>query len=251
MSVFAIADLHLSFGEGIDKPMDVFGPSWSNYEARLREAWLDLVRPEDTVIIPGDISWALKLSDALTDLLWIAELPGVKLLLRGNHDLWWSSFNKMKDIHPSLHFIQNSSWLGDGFIVLGSRGWLCPGGKDFTEAEDRKIYERELLRLGLCRQDADARLEAAGLPALSPLTPQDGCADRPVVIGAMHYPPTNEKKQPSGFTDFFTSVGASYVVYGHLHGEPSFGNGPSGVIGGAEYRLCSVDRLGCVPFRIL
>ena len=137
MSLFAVADTHLSFGLGVDKPMSVFGASWDNYEARLKEAWLGLVRPEDTVIVAGDISWGLKLSEALPDLLWLASLPGEKLILRGNHDLWWSSMAKMKDIHPTLHFIQNSSWLGDGFIVLGSRGWLCPGGRDFTEAEER------------------------------------------------------------------------------------------------------------------
>ncbi len=250
MSLFAVADTHLSFGLGVDKPMSVFGASWDNYEARLKEAWLDLVRPEDTVIVAGDISWGLKLSEALPDLLWLASLPGEKLILRGNHDLWWSSMAKMKDIHPTLHFIQNSSWLGDGFIVLGSRGWLCPGGRDFTEAEDRKIYERELLRLELCRKDADARLEEAGLPPLAPLSEDNG-SGRPVVVGAMHFPPTNEKKQPSGFTDFFTSVGASHVVYGHLHGEPAFYNGPYGLIGGAEYRLCSLDRLDCVPAKIL
>ena len=245
MSVFAIADLHLGFAEGVNKPMDVFGPSWVNYEARLKEAWLDLVRPEDTVIIPGDISWGLKLSEAIPDLLWIDALPGEKLLLRGNHDLWWSSLAKMKDIAPTLHFIQNSSWLGDGFIVLGSRGWLCPGAKDFTEAEDLKIYERELLRLELCRTDANSRLAAGGL------APLPEAAKQLCVIGATHYPPTNEKKQESGFTDFFTSVGASIVVYGHLHGEPAFYNGPYGSIGGAEYRLCSLDRLNCVPMQLL
>ena len=159
MSVFAIADLHLSFGEGVDKPMDVFGSSWVNYEARLKEAWLDLVRPEDTVIIPGDISWALRLSDALPDLRWIAALPGEKVLLRGNHDLWWSSMAKMRGIEPSLHFLQNDSYLGEGFLVLGSRGWLCPGGKDFTESEDGKIYGRELLRLELCRKDMQKKLK--------------------------------------------------------------------------------------------
>lgn len=236
MSLFAIGDLHLSFGEGIDKPMDVFGPSWKNYELRLKEAWLDLIRPEDTVIIPGDISWAMSLEEASADFEWIAALPGEKIIFKGNHDLWWSSHKKLNSIDPTLHFLQNESYDGKDFTVIGSRGWLCPGSRDFAESTDRKIYERELARLELSAADAEKK----GILG-------DG---RPV-IGALHYPPTNEKKQSSGFTEFFSKYSARCVVYGHLHGDAAFMNGPSETIGGCRYYLCSLDKLQCIPKKIL
>lgn len=240
MRVYAIADLHLSFGENVDKPMDVFGPAWEAYEAKLKKNWEDTVAPGDTVIIPGDLSWGLHLEEAMADLAWLDSLPGTKVLVRGNHDLWWSSMAKMRKLFESVKFIQNDAYEGEGFVVMGSRGWVCPGDAHFSEEEDRKIYTREVMRM---------EMSAAAAERLMTQARERG--EDPVLIGAMHYPPTNEKKQPSEFTGIFGKAGCRTVVYGHLHGEHSFYNGPYGVIDGAEYFLCSLDRLEGQPRLIL
>jgi len=240
MNIFSISDLHLSLGENVEKPMDIFGSIWADHAEKLKKNWLEMIGPEDTVIIPGDISWALYLKDALPDLAWLDSLPGTKILLRGNHDPWWSSMAKMRNLYKSIKFIQNDAYLGNGFIVFGSRGWILPGDKMFSEAEDRKIYERELIRLTMARNAAASLIES-----------EREAGRNPIVIGAMHYPPTNDKKELSEFTNLFESVGTKIVVYGHLHGEFVFGNGPSGIINGIEYKCCSLDRLGCIPSQLI
>lgn len=239
MALYAIADLHLSLAEGVDKPMDIYGGAWIDHEEKLRRNWTGLINPEDTVVIPGDISWALYLRDAMTDLAWIDALPGTKLLLRGNHDPWWSSMAKMRGLFESIKFIQNDAYEGEDFIVFGSRGWVCPGDKLFGPG-DEKIYERELIRLKLAA-DCAAKLAAEAI--------KSGRSKE--IIGVMHYPPTNEKKQPSGFTDIFRDSGCSKVLYGHLHGEHVWPNGPSGQLYGCEYINVALDRLNCMPLRIV
>ena len=240
MALYAIADLHLSMSEGVDKPMDIYGGAWVDHENRLRENWLAEIGPEDTVLIPGDISWALYLRDAMADLAWIDSLPGTKLLLRGNHDPWWSSMAKMRGLFESIKFIQNDAYDGGDFIVFGSRGWVCPGDKLFKPEQDQKIYERELIRL---QMSADCAVKMAGEGQKSGL--------RKTIIGALHYPPTNEKKQPSGFTDIFAKAGCQRVVYGHLHGEYVWPNGPEGWMYGINYTNVALDRLDCRPLRLL
>ncbi len=236
MKVFAIGDLHLSFGENVDKPMDIYGDAWKDYEQRLAESWCALVSPEDLVIIPGDISWGMHLEDAMADLAWVDALPGKKLLLRGNHDLWWSSMAKMRGLFGSIEFIQNDAYLGDGFAVIGSRGWLCPEDSAFSEATDRKVYDRECMRLSMSLSDLHARCRQQGI-----------ASDDLFIIGAMHFPPCSDKQHPSKFTDFFASAGAGLVVYGHLHGAMAFRNAPEGSLQKVEYRLCSLDKLNCIP----
>ena len=240
MNVFAIADTHLSFGEHIDKPMDVFGPAWSGYENRLKEAWVKVVEKDDLVLMPGDISWAMHLEDAMADLAWIDALPGKKLLLRGNHDLWWSSMAKMRGLFESIDFLQNDSRLyaENRIAVIGTRGWVCPGDPDFS-SDDAKIYRRELLRLGMSADDLKAKLQASGLAA-SDVT----------VLAMTHFPPTAMDKKPTGFTDMLKDAGVKRAVYGHLHSERAFGNGPTGLYDGVEYALVSLDRLGCAPILV-
>lgn len=240
MALYAIADLHLSLSEAADKSMDIYGGPWVGHDRRLRENWVGLVHPEDTVVIPGDISWALHLRDAMTDLAWIDSLPGTKVLLRGNHDLWWSSMAKMRELFGSIKFIQNDAWEGEDFIIFGSRGWICPGDKLFKPETDLKIYERECIRLRLSA-DCAARMAEDAEKAGKPKS----------VIGIMHYPPTNEKKQPSGFSDIFGEMRCEKVLYGHLHGEQVWGNGPSGMLFGCLYENVALDRLDCMPLRIL
>ncbi len=237
MNIFAIADTHLSFGMNIDKPMDVFGPAWAGYEQRLRENWLKVAAEDDLILLPGDISWAMRLEDALPDLAWLDSLPGKKLILRGNHDLWWSSMAKMKGLFGSVDFMQNDALVDPAhrFAVVGSRGWLCPGDPDFG-ADDKKIYERELLRLSMSVSDMERKCAAEGIDP----------ADL-MIIGMTHYPPTAADKVPTGFTRIMKEAGVSRAVYGHLHSEKAFGNGPQGCIDGTCFRLVSLDRLNAMP----
>lgn len=240
MSLFAIGDLHLSFGDGVDKPMDIYGGPWVSHAEKLRKHWQDAVSPEDTVIIPGDISWGMHLREAISDLTWIARLPGKKVLMKGNHDLWWSSLAKMNGIHESLFFLHNNCFEGSNFVLAGSRGWLCPGSNDFNEESDRKIYERELIRLNLSLVQAQKIIEENRLQGVEKK-----------LICALHFPPTNERKHASGFTDAFERAGAQHVVYGHLHGTSAYANGLVGTRRGVTYTLCSLDKLNAVPYRVL
>jgi len=226
MALYAIGDLHLSFSS--DKPMDVFGEHWSNYEEKIKKSWLEQVSESDTVLIPGDISWAMKLDQARVDLEWIHNLPGRKILLRGNHDYWWSSLSKLQALHENMDFLQNNFYVyesnGESYAICGTRGWLCPNPNKFEE-NDQKIYERELLRLKLS-------LDAA----------KDAGHDKIVVM--THYPPTNESREPSGFIEIYESYGVKKVIYGHLHSSYSFESGLKGLHNGVEYILTSCDYLG-------
>lgn len=235
MSIYAIGDLHLSFGDGVEKPMDVYGGNWKNYTEKLRKNWLDTIKEQDTVIIAGDISWGLKLSEAVPDFEWIDRLPGKKLIYKGNHDLWWGSITKLNKMYESITFVQNFAVYAEGWYICGTRGWVCPGDNKFT-GEDQKIYDRECLRLKMAIDDAAA--QAAEISC-------DGAMPR--IIGVLHYPPTNDKLQQSDFTRQFALAGASRVVYGHLHGSDNYGRGLSGNLNGVEYQLVSMDYLDCMP----
>ncbi len=232
MSIYAIADLHLSFDERIRKPMDIFGGHWVNHAERLQEEWLARISDGDTVLIPGDISWGLRLDEAMADLEWIHRLPGHKVISKGNHDLWWTSISKLNALYEDITFLQNECYIvpGTRIAVCATRGWICPGTRGFDE-HDQKIYDRELLRLQFSLEDA----KASG-------------AEK--VIAALHYPPTNDKIQPSGFTDMLSSYGVSECVYGHLHGQDTFRNGFQGILGGVRYRLISLDYVKCIPQKI-
>lgn len=228
MRIFALGDPHLSLST--DKPMDIFGPNWDNHAVRLEDTWRALVRPEDAVLIPGDISWAMNLSEAQADLAFIAALPGTKVLLRGNHDYWWNSISKVRAaLQPGMHAIQNDSLVLCGVAITGTRGWTCPGSALFDPAQDQKLYERELIRLELSLKSVPA-----GLPKLCML----------------HYPPFNERRQQSGFADLLEAYGAERVIYGHLHGK-SCKNALEGQRNGIEYTLCSADHLNFTPKLLL
>ena len=125
MKIFAIADLHLSFHENIDKPMSIFGAGWEDYEKRLSDYWHELISPEDVVILPGDLSWGLSLEEALPDLEWIHRLPGRKVLLKGNHDLWWSRITYLNTLYEDIHFLQNDCVLLTEEETGGERIAIC------------------------------------------------------------------------------------------------------------------------------
>ncbi|MCQ4637752.1 metallophosphoesterase [Anaerovorax odorimutans] len=231
MSIYAIGDLHLSFAPGVEKPMDIYGSVWTDHARKLKNNWLELIRPEDTIILAGDISWGLKLSEAIPDLEWIDGLPGKKVIFKGNHDLWWSGIGKLNSLYDSIRFVQNTSYEAEGYFLCGSRGWICPGNDDFT-GQDEKIYKRELLRLDMSLEDARSK----------------GAKDN--IIGVLHYPPSAGPSAGSGFTEAFAQAGVRQVVYGHLHGQDAFKNGLQGTYNGVAYRLVSLDYLNCRPVLI-
>ena len=235
MSLFVISDLHLSFFPGADKPMDVFGARWLQHAQRLEECWRAAVGEEDTVVVPGDISWALKMEDAKYDLDWVAALPGHKILLKGNHDLWWNGITRLNRMYDNMTFLQNDHVHAEGCYICGTRGWLTPDNEDFKE-DDGKIYRRELLRLeSSLKSAADAR-EAAG-------------NDDPI-LGMLHYPPVSDVSRFSGFQQLFDDYGVRDVYYGHIHGDEGFRSCIKGEVHGIDYHLVSLDYLNCQPLRI-
>lgn len=234
MRLYAIGDLHLSFGEGVEKPMDIFGPLWEGHAEKLRANWEAIIQPEDTVIICGDISWGLKLEEAKADLDWVHELPGKKIFFKGNHDLWWQSIGKLNKLYDdgTMNFMQcNCYMLDEKTAVCGARGWVCPGSDGFSE-HDRKIYQREVARLKMSLDDAKKQ-----------------GAEK--IIGVLHFPPTNDKHQASGFTQLMSEYGVKTCVYGHLHGRDAFKNGIKSVYNGVQYRLVSLDYLDARPEEVI
>ncbi len=237
MKIFAIGDLHLSFGEGIEKPMDVFGELWKDHTERLKEKWNLTVSPEDIVIICGDISWGLRLNEAEADFEWISKLNGKKVIFKGNHDLWWQSAGRLNRLYGSenMVFVQNNCHMiefeGRRIAICGSRGWICPGQDGFSE-NDRRIYDREVGRLRLSLEDG-----------------KKSGADQ--IIGVLHFPPTNDKMQSSGFTELMSMYGVETCVYGHLHGKDAFKNGIKGVFNGVRYELVSLDYLDAEPKEVI
>lgn len=236
MSIYAIADTHLSLNEGVEKPMDIFGPEWENHAKKLQIEWEKLVSDDDVVIINGDISWALRLPEAMTDLDFIHNLPGKKVLVKGNHDLWWTSIKRLNKLYEDIYFIQNDFYMVDNVAICGSRGWVCPGSEDFN-GHDRKIYERELIRLRMSLGSA----ELAGF----------GKKQKGIIIGVLHFPPTNDSLEDSGFTELFQEFGVKTVVYGHLHNSENHKRGLQGIYKGVEYKLVAFDYVKGKPVKIL
>lgn len=237
MSIYAIGDLHLSLDPRINKPMDIFGPAWHAHHLKVQEKWMAKVKEEDTVIIVGDISWGLRLDEAMLDLTWISKLPGYKVITKGNHDLWWTSTNKMNELFPNIYFLQNKGKYlpNEGVYVCGTRGWITPGTRDFDE-HDEKIYKRELLRLEMSLDDVDRQKK------------QQNNLEAPVIAG-IHYPPAGSNKG-SGFTELLSARGVCKCVYGHLHGKREHQTCIQGDIGGVDYTLVALDYIDADPVKI-
>ena len=227
--LFAIADTHLSFST--DKPMGVFGDSWKSHAERLAEAWREDVSEGDTVIVAGDISWALKPAESIADLDFLHGLPGSKLLVRGNHDPWWQGIKRLNAMYGDMRFLQNDHVMfRDGLAICGSRGWGLPGLEDYGE-DDEKILARELLRLEMSLEDAV----------------KAGAED---ILCAMHFPPALTPANTSPFTELIERYPVSQVIYGHLHGPQAFRKGIQGEHRGIRYILVSSDFLDFRPLRI-
>ncbi|NMC31016.1 MAG: metallophosphoesterase [Veillonellaceae bacterium] len=230
MSIYALADLHLS-GNPPTKPMDRFSPAWENHWEKVRQSWLNLIQPEDTVLIAGDTSWAMKWKEALVDLAAIAELPGQKILVRGNHDYWWGTVGKMAQESPaSLYFLHNNFFRAEGWGICGSRGWLTPCDP-FFKPEDEPVYRREVSRLRTSLVAAHA----------------GGC-NRIIVM--LHYPPIYLEECDNGFTDLLAEYEVEYCVFGHIHGDGAH-MAPRGQIKSAACHLVACDAINFEPKKII
>lgn len=235
MSVFAIADLHLSLTT--NKPMDVFGAGWQDYVARLEEAWRDAIGPEDTVLIPGDISWGISMEEALADLTFLDQLPGMKILSKGNHDYWWGTNKKVEDFmaEHGLHtmkVLKNNGFVVENVLVAGTRGWLLPENPESKEA-DQKIYVREVGRLERSLADAAAKCEDENL----------------MKVAMLHYPPIYDPNRENGFTTALEHHHIDLCIYGHLHGRGHL-KAYNGEKNGVKYQLVAADYLHFKPVKI-
>lgn len=197
LMIWAIADLH--FDPTGEKPMDIFGPNWENHEDKIIKNWNENVTDDDLVLLPGDISWGLRLLEAKIDLDIIDELPGKKIISKGNHDYWWSSLNKMHSLGlKTIEFINNNSYTYGDIAIIGTRGWIPRDALGFDEVHDEKIYMREVNRL---KNSLEANKEAKNK------------------IAMIHYPPFNQDYSSNEFTDLMAEYGVQLCLYGHLHGE--------------------------------
>lgn len=212
--IFAISDLHLSFST--DKPMDRFGSRWANHAERIKEDWLRKVGEQDLVILGGDTSWSMRYEEAVVDFKWIHDLPGTKVVIKGNHDYWWSFKGKLSKLYPSIHFLSSNNFRYGRYVIVGTRGWDV---KDTSE--DLKIYQREVLRL---------KNSVSGVPKTH------------TVLGAMHYPPSLDGSE-TPFTRIFTEIQAVTVLFGHIHDDYGFQHVFQGKIGETNYVLTSSDYL--------
>lgn len=226
MKIYAVSDLHLS--KACPKPMNIFGPHWEGHWERVQQLWRKKVQPEDYVLIGGDISWAMELESAREDLQEISALPGRKVLLRGNHDYWWSSLSRVREAAGKTCFVlQNDSLRIGRAVIAGTRGWSSAAAAD--TAQDEKLIRREVQRLELSLRHAKGQLQPG---------------DKLLVM--MHYPPFNDKREPSAFTELLESAGVHQVSYGHLHG-PHLAMAFEGELRGVQYRMVSCDFLKCDP----
>jgi len=228
MALWAISDLHLAINS--DKPMDIFGEKWANHDEKIKENWLSKVAPCDTVLIAGDISWSMSMDEGIEDLEWIHKLPGTKILIKGNHDYWWSSITKLNSLYEDMDFIQNNFFSYNDIAICGTRGWNCPGSTRFS-SHDEKIYDRELIRLRLS-------LDAAVKKGFTK------------IIVMLHYPPTNDKFEETELIKIVKEYNVGSVIYGHLHG-PSLNRLYEGNIEGVEYIVTSCDYLNFDPLKIV
>lgn len=227
MALYAIGDLHLSLNA--QKPMDVFGGPWSGYMEKLKSGFSS-VKPDDTTVLMGDLSWALDLDGARDDFAWINNIPGRKIILKGNHDYWWSTATKFQAFcrdsgFEKMHILNNNHFEYDGFAICGSRGWFFE--EERSSDHDEKVFKRELIRL-------EASLRSAG--------------DLPKLV-FLHYPPRYKGYTCDEMLEIFDRYQVRHCFYGHLHGA-SHTLAMEGQWDGVEYKLLSADRLNFQPYRI-
>ena len=227
MNVYAIGDLHLCLGA--QKPMDIFGGSWIGYMDKLKKS-LCQIQPEDTTVLLGDLSWALGLEQAEEDFAWINNIPGRKIILKGNHDYWWSTATKFYQFchergFSNMFILNNNHFEYNGWAICGTRGWFFE--EERSGKHDEKVFRRELMRL-------ETSLLSAG--------------DLPKMV-FLHYPPKYKGYECAEILDLFKQYNVKNCFYGHLHGQ-SHGLAMEGLWDNVEYRLVSSDYLNFEPYRI-
>ncbi|MBQ9116496.1 MAG: metallophosphoesterase [Clostridia bacterium] len=240
MAIFALSDTHLS--TQTDKPMNIFGSRWSDWDKKIVSRWLATVTEEDTVVIPGDISWGISLEDACEDLKLIDALPGKKLISHGNHDYWWSTVSKMTKFMEeqnikTIDLLYNNAFTVEDKIICGSRGWYtdertAQGAK--IKADYAKIVNRECVRLELSLKQA-AKLKAE--------------VQKPLELAAFfHFPPVFDKYVCRPLVDLLHAYGVTDCYFGHIHGQ--YDIPPSAEFEGIRFSMISADYLDFVPLRI-
>ena len=228
MALYAIGDLHLCLGA--PKPMDVFGGSWVGYMDKLRQG-LSVIGPEDTTILLGDLSWALDLESAKEDFAFINSIPGKKIILKGNHDYWWSTaakFQKFCDENgfSDMSVLHNNNYTYGDYAICGTRGWFYE--EDRSDQHDEKVFKRELMRL-------EASLKTAG--------------ELPKMV-FLHYPPKYKGYECPEILALLKQYQVQHCFYGHLHGA-SHGLAVEGLWDGVEFRLVAADKLNFKPYLVL
>ncbi len=228
MALYAIGDLHLCLGAS--KPMDIFGGAWVGYMDKLKEG-LSVIKPEDTTVLLGDLSWALDMENAREDFAWIDQIPGRKIILKGNHDYWWSTATKFynfceKNGFSNQWILNNNHYEYEGIAICGTRGWFFE--EERSGEHDEKVFKRELIRL-------EASLQSAG--------------DMQKIV-FLHYPPRYKGYTCDEILELLNRYDVRQCFYGHLHGA-SHGLAMEGQWDGIDYTLVSADRLNFQPYRII
>ena len=223
MAIYTIADLHLSFNT--DKPMDVFGENWQNYEEKIKQDWLSKVSKSDLVVLPGDFSWAMYLDETGKDFEFINNLPGKKILLKGNHDYWWTTVTNMRNFikenkFENIDFLHNNSYEFEGKIIAGTKGWNLS-----EDAEDIRLTKREVARLELSIKSG---IEKYG-------------NDKEIIV-FMHYPPVTKNYMNTDYIEIMKKYNIKRCYYGHLHSQ-AINDAVEGNVNGIELKLVSSDGL--------
>ncbi|MCL2860319.1 MAG: metallophosphoesterase [Oscillospiraceae bacterium] len=223
MSIFAISDLHFAFDK--EKPMDIFGENWGNHEKKIQENWQNEVKGNDLILLPGDLSWAMNLEENYKEFQYLENLPGKKILLKGNHDYWWTTLTNMKKYldesgFKTIELLHNNSFLYENYIIAGTRGWVSSNLE-----EDVKILKRELIRLELSIENGIRQFGN----------------DKEIIV-MMHYPPFIDKKIGISFIELMNKYNVKTCIYGHIHGH--FENVITNVENSnIEFKLVSADYL--------
>lgn len=240
MSVWVIADLHLSFGKDVPKPMDRFGSRWENHAEKIARRWNAVVRPGDTVVMPGDFSWADTLSEAEADFRFLDALPGKKLLGKGNHDYWWTGVTKMKAFLAergflTVDFLYNNAHAAEGLALAGARGWFLEERQQTAiEADYGKLVRREAERLNL------------SLEAAEELRRKEGIGEPPLVF--LHFPPVWGDFRLDELVDLMRAHGVTRCWYGHIHGQ--YSQPPSFEWKGITFANAAADYLNFTPLPV-
>ncbi len=226
MSIYTIGDLHLSFHE--NKPMSIFGNNWEGHEEKVKKNWIENVEENDLVVLPGDFSWSTYLKDTYEDFSYLNELPGKKLLLKGNHDYWWTTLTSMRNFlnennFKNIDFIYNNSYEFENYAITGTRGWVIT-----EQADDKRLLNRELARLELSLKEAKSKYE-----------------EKEIIV-FMHYPPITynniSNNEPSDFVKLMMKYNVKKCYYGHLH-SVSIKEAVEGKYFGIKFKLVSADGL--------